>query len=112
MQENESVFGELVGSIGKAVVHRIEAGAGSSAPLPTPSLAVPTVTPVQQRSNGLSKQETLEEMVAIWKENPEAQITDMVEQLDKGRSTLYAYQAELIEAGRVRKNGAGVEVLA
>jgi hypothetical protein len=54
----------------------------------------------------------LDAMLNIYRDDPEAGPTAIARQLSIGRSTVYAYLADLEDAGRItRNNGNGVEVL-
>jgi len=58
------------------------------------------------------KAQLLDTLLDIYRDNPGAGATDISRRLDIGRSTVYHYLDELEAAGKVRKNGHGVEVLA
>lgn len=60
----------------------------------------------------LSKTQALDAIVTIYQSNPNAGPTEVAQAIGKSRTTVYAYLDELVQAGRVRKNGDGVEVLA
>lgn len=66
-------------------------------------------------SVNLSRQERkarlLNNMLNIYKDSPEIGATDISRMLDIGRSTVYTYQQELEEAGRLKRNGQGYLVL-
>lgn len=57
------------------------------------------------------KQRLLEEVLAIYNDNPQTGVTTIANQLQVSRQTVYNYLDELEYAGRLRKNGQGVEVL-
>ncbi|MFC2016029.1 hypothetical protein ACFLUM_03765, partial [Chloroflexota bacterium] len=57
------------------------------------------------------KAQLLDTLLDIYRNDPSAGATGISRQLGIGRSTVYHYQAELQAAGKVRKNGHGVEVL-
>ena len=63
----------------------------------------------------LSKQERkarlLDDLLDIYRDDPNAGATEISRQLDIGRSTVYHYLEELKAAGKVRKNGHGIEVV-
>lgn len=57
------------------------------------------------------KAQLLDALLDIYADDPKAGATDVSRQLGIGRSSVYNYLDELETAGRVRKNGHGVEVL-
>jgi hypothetical protein len=57
------------------------------------------------------KGQLLDALLDIYQANPDTGATEISRQLGIGRSTVYHYLGELETAGKVRKNGHGVEVL-
>ena len=57
------------------------------------------------------KQTIMDAMMDVYRQFPDIGPTQLAGQLDIARSTVYNYLAELEQAGKVKKNGQGVEVL-
>lgn len=57
------------------------------------------------------KQQLLERMVDIFADNANAKASKVASTLNVSRQTIYNYLGELEEAGRIRRNGDGVEVM-
>lgn len=58
-----------------------------------------------------TKEENLDRMLDILLDTPDIGATELAGHLNVSRSTVYNYQAELEAAGRIRKNGQGLEVV-
>lgn len=63
----------------------------------------------QQRQQ--AKLEAINAMLAIYEADPHASLRDVGEQIERSPETVRGYLAELERAGRIHKNGHGVEVL-
>jgi len=57
------------------------------------------------------KRQLLDSLLDVYKDSPEMGASEISRLLDISRSSVYVYQAELEEAGRLRKNGSGYIVL-
>lgn len=76
--------------------------------IPTPEqAAIAREALAEQRA--LSKQETLDMMVAILQEHPDISPTKLAKWVGRSRSTVYNYLNELEESGRIHRNG-GIKV--
>jgi DNA-binding transcriptional ArsR family regulator len=58
-----------------------------------------------------TKEARLEKLLTLYQTNPDIGPTDMARRLDVSRSTVYTYLNELEDAGRIKRNGEGVQVL-
>lgn len=56
------------------------------------------------------KNQLLERMVDIYRDNPRTQVSTLASTLNVSRQTVYNYLSELEQAGRINQNGNGVEV--
>jgi hypothetical protein len=59
-----------------------------------------------------SKEEALEAMLNIWREQPDARVVDVARRIGRSRSTIYTYLAELEQTGRAVRDDGVVHVLA
>ena len=66
---------------------------------------------VQNAQQQVEKAKLLDRMLDIYLDSPGIGATEMSEELRVSRSTVYNYLNELEQAGRVRRNGDGVEVI-
>jgi hypothetical protein len=57
------------------------------------------------------KQQLLESLVDIYVDDPNARVTAVANKLNVSRQTVYNYLNELEQAGRISRNGSGVEVI-
>lgn len=57
------------------------------------------------------KRQLLDSLIDIYFDNPKVSISQVAGQLNISRQTVYNYQDELVEAGRLHKNGNGWEVI-
>ena len=58
-----------------------------------------------------SKAEVLDAMLDIWRGQPDIGVSEVAKQVGRSRTTVYEYRSELEQAGRIRQDGKGVEVL-
>jgi len=58
-----------------------------------------------------TRQATLDTLVDILVDSPDAGVTDLARRVGRSRTAVYGYLDELESAGRIRRNGSGVEVL-
>jgi len=58
-----------------------------------------------------TRQATLDTLVNILVDSPDAGVTDLSRRVGRSRTAVYGYLDELESAGRIRRNGSGVEVL-
>jgi len=63
-----------------------------------------------RRSRDAKRRQRLDTLLTYYLDNPDAGPTEAAEAVGVSRQTIYTYQSELEEAGRLRKNGAGWEV--
>jgi len=66
---------------------------------------------VKAEQDAMSKAAILDTLLDIYRDNPGARPTQVARQIGRSRTTLYAYLSELEAAGRIRRNGQGIEVL-
>lgn len=62
----------------------------------------------EARANG--KQEAMDALLTFYADNPGASYAEAGRHIDRSRQTVSGYVDELVSAGRLEKNGAGVEV--
>jgi hypothetical protein len=62
-------------------------------------------------SKAEKKSHLLERMLDIYTDNPQTGVSTVARHLQVSRQTVYNYLAELEQAGRLRRNGQGVEVV-
>ena len=63
-----------------------------------------------RRSRDAKRRQRLDTLLTYYLDNPDAGPTEAAEAVGVSRQTIYTYQNELEEAGRLHKNGAGWEV--
>lgn len=63
-----------------------------------------------RQSRKAKRDQRLDILLTYYLDNPDAGPTEAADVIGVSRQTIYAYQAELEKAGRLRKNGAGWEV--
>jgi len=63
------------------------------------------------KQDELSKAQALNTMLSIYEKDPDAGPTEVGKAIGRSRTTVYTYLDELEEAGRIGRNGDGVEVL-
>jgi len=63
------------------------------------------------KQDELSKAQALDTMLTIYEKDPDAGPTEVASAIGRSRTTVYTYLDELQKAGRIGRNGDGVEVL-
>jgi hypothetical protein len=63
------------------------------------------------RSRKLSKRYALDKTLQILSDNPTANPSDIADQIGKSRQTVYDYFDDLEAAGKIHRNGSGIEVI-
>lgn len=58
-----------------------------------------------------TKQAAIERLVAYYRDNPEASLNDAGQVINRSKTTVSNYLTELEEAGKIHRNGDGVEIL-
>lgn len=91
----------------KAEARKLSKLASSAAESDTLALA----RTVKTEQDARSKAEVLDAMLDIWRNDPDVSMTQMAQRVGRSRTTVYSYLDELEQAGRVRRNGRGVEIL-
>ena len=70
-----------------------------------------TARAVKGEQDAREKTARLDAMLAFYQRNPDAGPSEVSKVLGVSRTTVYTYLAELETAGRIRRNGPGVQVL-
>ncbi|MBN1890239.1 MAG: helix-turn-helix domain-containing protein [Thermoflexales bacterium] len=64
--------------------------------------------PEQDANN---KAERLDKLLGIYRDDPGVGVSEAARRLGIGRTTVYAYLSELEQAGHIRRNGDGIQVM-
>ena len=59
----------------------------------------------------MNKAQALDTMMWLYERNPNIICTQVAQEIGRSRTTVYSYRRELEQAGRIKRNGDGVEVL-
>jgi len=101
-QVSRKVSGQVSGRVSQPVVRDVQES-GSNVQNGVQNSVLDAVN-ISRRER---KVQILDAIVDIYRDNPKAGATDIARQLGIGRSTVYTYNAELEQSGRIAKNGNG-----
>lgn len=97
-------------AINAAVVPVSTTVAANSEPVPVIS-TLETARAVKGAQDAREKTARLDAMLALYRRNPDAGPSEVSKALGVSRTTVYTYLAELEAAGRIQRNGQGVQIL-